>query len=197
VAGQAGADRDRDRDVGLAGAGRAQQHDVLLGVQEVELAEVFDHLALDRALEGEVELLERLSGGQAGGLDARFAAVRLARCDLGGEQRLGEALVAPVLLARSIGQLRQRSRRGWRLERPEQVCKLGGLRHAGISRSLAGQRAQLDRPIAGFGEAAVVLLALSVSSPATAAPVCGDTITQNTTLNADILNCARRAHDRR
>jgi hypothetical protein len=45
----------------LAGAGRPEQDDVLLGVQEVELAEVLDDLALDRALEGEVELLERLA----------------------------------------------------------------------------------------------------------------------------------------
>jgi hypothetical protein len=44
-------------------------------VQEVELAEVLDHLALDRALEGEVELLERLSGPKARRLDPRLAAV--------------------------------------------------------------------------------------------------------------------------
>jgi hypothetical protein len=46
--------------VALAGAGRAQQEDVLLAVQEVQLAELLDHLLLDRALKGEVELLERL-----------------------------------------------------------------------------------------------------------------------------------------
>jgi hypothetical protein len=34
-------------------------------VQEVELAEVLDDLALDRALEGEVELLERRAPGSA------------------------------------------------------------------------------------------------------------------------------------
>jgi hypothetical protein len=34
-------------------------------VQEVELAQVLDDLPLDRALEGEVELLERLAGGEA------------------------------------------------------------------------------------------------------------------------------------
>jgi hypothetical protein len=48
-------------------------------VQEVELAEVLDDLLSDRALEGEVELLERLSGGEARGLDAALAAVGLAR----------------------------------------------------------------------------------------------------------------------
>src|SRR5688572_18919440 len=77
LAGQAGADRDGDREMCLAGPGRAEQHDVLLGVQEVELAEVLDDLALDRALEGEVELLERLSGGKARRLDPVLAAVAL------------------------------------------------------------------------------------------------------------------------
>jgi hypothetical protein len=75
----------------LTGAGRAEQHDVLATGQEVELAEVLDQRRLDRALEPEVELLERLAGGAAGGLDAALAAVRLARGVLGRQQRLGEA----------------------------------------------------------------------------------------------------------
>jgi hypothetical protein len=64
---------------------------------------VLDHLALDGALEGEVELLERLAGGEAGGLDPRLAAVALPGGDLGREHRLEEALVRPVLLAGSGG----------------------------------------------------------------------------------------------
>jgi hypothetical protein len=71
-------------------------------VQEVELPQVLDDLAADRALEGEVELLQRLAGRQARRLHARLAAVRLARGDLGREQGLGEALVAPALLARPL-----------------------------------------------------------------------------------------------
>jgi hypothetical protein len=39
---------------------------------------VLDDLALDRALEGEVELLKRLAGGEPRGLDATLAAVGLA-----------------------------------------------------------------------------------------------------------------------
>ena len=42
VAGEAGADPERDREVRLAGAGRAEQDDVLLAGEEVELAEVQD-----------------------------------------------------------------------------------------------------------------------------------------------------------
>ena len=43
LAGQARADPEGGRDVGLAGAGRAEQDHVLAGVEEVELAEVLDH----------------------------------------------------------------------------------------------------------------------------------------------------------
>jgi hypothetical protein len=90
----------------LAGAGRAEQHDVLARVQEVELAEVLDDLALDGALEGEVELLKCLARREARGLDAALAAVTLARGHLAGEQRFGEAFIAPLLLARA-------GRRAW------------------------------------------------------------------------------------
>ena len=118
----------------LAGAGRAEQDHVLARVQEVELAEVLDDGLLHAALEGEVELLQRLAGGEAGGLDAALAAVAVARGDLGGEQRLGEALIAPLLLAGAVGEHRQRPRGGRRLQRAEQVRQLGrGPAHAGIN----------------------------------------------------------------
>jgi len=77
LAGEAGADRERDREVGLAGPRRAKQDRVLARVEEVELAEVLDNLALDRALEGEVELLQGLSGREPRGLDPALAAVGL------------------------------------------------------------------------------------------------------------------------
>ena len=76
--GQARADPERDREVGLAGAGRAEHDHVFFGVQEVELAEVLDHRLLDRPLEGEVEHLQRFAGREPGGADPAFAAVRLA-----------------------------------------------------------------------------------------------------------------------
>src|SRR6266545_2870216 len=98
--------------------------------QEVELAEVEDERLLHRALEAEVELLERLAGGEAGLLDPALAAVRVPRCHLGLQQRLGEALVAPLLGARPLGQLRQRSCCRRRLQRPEEEGELGTLAHA-------------------------------------------------------------------
>jgi hypothetical protein len=66
-------------------------------VQEVELPEVLDHLLFDRALEGEVELLERLAGGEPCGFDPQLAAGGVPGGDLGGQQRFGEPLVAPFL----------------------------------------------------------------------------------------------------
>jgi hypothetical protein len=44
VAGEAGADRERDGQMRLAGAGRAEQDDVLAASEEVELGEVKDGL---------------------------------------------------------------------------------------------------------------------------------------------------------
>jgi hypothetical protein len=93
-------------------------------VEEVELPEVLDHLLLDGALEGEVELLQCFAGGEPGGLDPPLTAVTLAGGDLGPEQDLGEPLIAPLLLTGTVGEHRQRPRGRWRLERPEQVREL-------------------------------------------------------------------------
>ena len=82
-----------------------------LAVQEVELAEVLDHRLLHRALEGEVELLQRFAGGEPGGLDPALTAVAVAGGDLGAEQHLGEALIAPGLLPGPVSERRQRPAR--------------------------------------------------------------------------------------
>ena len=58
----------------------------------------------------EVELLERLAGGEAGGLDAGLAAVAVAAVDLGLQQGGGELLIAPLLGAGAVGELGQRPR---------------------------------------------------------------------------------------
>src|SRR5690242_10835985 len=110
----------------LAGAGRAEQDDVLAAGEEVELAEVQHRVAADRGLEGEVELLERLARGEAGALDPGLAAVAVAAVDLGLEQRRGKLLVGPLFGAGPLGELGQRPRRGRRLQRPEQMRELGG-----------------------------------------------------------------------
>jgi hypothetical protein len=48
LSGEAGADAQGDRQMGFAGAGRAEQDDVLAAGEEVELAEVQDAVAVDR-----------------------------------------------------------------------------------------------------------------------------------------------------
>jgi hypothetical protein len=52
-------------------------------VKEVELAEVQDAVAADRSLKREVELFQRLAGGEARGLDAGLAAVAVAAVGFG------------------------------------------------------------------------------------------------------------------
>ena len=47
LTGEARADRERDREMGLAGPGGSEQDHVLSGVQEVELPEMLDHRLLD------------------------------------------------------------------------------------------------------------------------------------------------------
>ena len=122
--GEAGADAERDGEMALAGAGRAEQDDVLAAGEEVELAEVQHVVAADRGLKAEVELLERLSGREAGGLDAALAAVAVAAVDFGLQKRGSELLKAPLIGAGAIGKLRQRAGGGGRLQRPEQVRQL-------------------------------------------------------------------------
>jgi hypothetical protein len=119
------------------------------------LAEVLDHLLLHAALEGEVELLQGLVRWEAGGADPQPPAGGLARGQLGGEQRLGEAFIAPALLAGPVGEHGQRARRRQRFHRAEQVRELGAVAevlaqgnapHASYQRS---DRYQLARRIAG------------------------------------------------
>jgi hypothetical protein len=59
----------------FAGPGWAEEDHVL---QEVELPEVLDHLLAHAALEGELELLQGLVGGEPRRADPRPAAVGLA-----------------------------------------------------------------------------------------------------------------------
>jgi hypothetical protein len=92
---------------------------------------VQDRVAAQRGLKGEVELLDRLAGGEAGGLDAGLAAVAVATVGLGLEQCGGELLIAPLLGSGTIGELGKRPGGGRCLERPKQVRELGaGTGHA-------------------------------------------------------------------
>ena len=115
-------------------------------VQEVELAEVLD----DRLLARERWKVKSnsssvLRAGKRAALMRPSPPWLSRRGDLGREQRLGEALIAPLLLAGAVGELRQRPRGGRRLQRAEQVRQLG--RRRGSCRDqlvVAGQRPDLD-----------------------------------------------------
>ena len=104
VPGLAGADRQPGGQVGLAGAGRAEEHDVVLGGDEVQGAQVGDDLAFEAAGVVEVELLQRLAGREPGGADAALAAVGLAGGDLALQAGGQELLVGPGLGAGPLGQ---------------------------------------------------------------------------------------------
>ena len=66
VPGLAGADRQPDREVGLAGAGWAEEHDVVAGGDEVQGAQVGDGVAFEAAGVVEVELLQATCGPGSG-----------------------------------------------------------------------------------------------------------------------------------
>ncbi len=116
---------------GFAGSWRAEQDHVLAGVEKVELPEVLDHGLLHVALEGEIELLQRLAGREPGRLDPSLATVALPRVDLSAKEDLGEPLIGPGLLAGAVREHRQRSGGGRGFQGAEQVRELSGRGHRG------------------------------------------------------------------
>ena len=128
--------RQGDREVRLAGARRPQEDHVLVLGEEVELGEVQHGLALQRAREGKVEVVERLHRREARRLDARRAAVALAGRDLLAEHRREVLLVAPGALPGALGQGGGALADARRLERPREEGDLaGGLAaHSGAPR---------------------------------------------------------------
>ena len=99
-------------------------------------------LAFEAAGVLEVEVLQRLAGGEAGGADAALAAVGLAGGDLALQARDQELLVGPGLLAGPLGQPGDR------------LAQRGCLQGAGQERQLGGDLSRL------------VLLAAGIRSPA-------------------------------
>ena len=77
-----GGDGEADRQVRLAHAGRAEKHHVLLALDEAELVQALDLLALDRGLEGEVEVAERLDRRQPRGAHRGLQPAVVAQGDL-------------------------------------------------------------------------------------------------------------------
>jgi hypothetical protein len=99
VAALAGFEGERDREVALAGAGRAEEADVGALFDPGELGEVEHERSLGRGLRGPVEVLERLDRREGGVADPHPRTGGVTREHLRFEQRLEETLVRPVLLA--------------------------------------------------------------------------------------------------
>jgi hypothetical protein len=98
VAGLDRLDPERDRQMGLADPGRAEQDDVLGALDETQAGELAHLPAVDRRLELEVELIERLDPRQPGQLEPALDAPLVPAAPFGFE-RLGEkALVVEVAL---------------------------------------------------------------------------------------------------
>ena len=126
VSGLAGADRQPDGEVGFAGAGWAEEDHVLLRGDEVQGAQVRDRVAFEAAGVVEVELLQRLAGGEAGGADAAFAAVAFAGGDFALQAGDEELLVRPGLGAGAFGEPVDGLAQRRRFQRAGQERDLGG-----------------------------------------------------------------------
>ena len=140
VPGLAGADRDPGGEVGLAGAGRSEEDDVLLGGDEVQGAQVRDEVAAQAAGVVEVELLQGLSGREPGGADPSFAAVGLAGGHLALQARGEELLVGPGLGAGAFDQPRDGLTQRRRLQRAGQERQLAAHVTPGASRTSGAAR---------------------------------------------------------
>src|ERR671912_802951 len=112
--------------MGLAGAGWAEEDDVVSGGDEVQRAEVGDGVALQRSGVVEVELLQALAGREAGGPDAALAAVGLAGGDLALQAGDQELLVRPGLRPGSFSEPCDRLTQRRCLQRAGQERDLGG-----------------------------------------------------------------------
>ena len=89
--------------MGLAGSGRAEQHDVAGFGQEPAGGQGGDLLA-DGGLGVEVEVLQRLDGGEPGGADPQLGAGGVAGADFAFEDGGEVVLVGPAGIAGLVGQ---------------------------------------------------------------------------------------------
>jgi hypothetical protein len=126
-------------------------------LEEVELGQVGDLLAADRALEGEVEVVQRLHLGEAGAPDPGVAAVGLSGGHLLGQDLGQVVLVVPALGAGPLGQGGGQGGDPWRLEGAGQERHLAGDSHLRHPRRrtqhqavVATQIDRVQRQIAGL-----------------------------------------------
>lgn len=133
VAGLAGADRQAGGQVGLAGAGRAEEDHVLAGGDEVQGSQVGDLFAFEPSGVVEVEVLQRLAPWEPGGADTTFTAVGLSGCDLPLQAGSQELLMGPGLGSSPFS------------EPVDGFAQGRGLQRAGEERQLSADVARLGR----------------------------------------------------
>ena len=147
VPGLAGPDRQPGREVGLAGAGRAEEHHVLLAGDEVQRAEVGDQVSLQAAGVVEVELLQRLAGREPGGADPALTAVGLPGGDLALQAGDEELLVGPGLRPGPFGEPVDGLAQRRRFQRSGQERDLGAdVLAGGAGLGRVGGAAAITRP---------------------------------------------------
>jgi hypothetical protein len=96
VAGLDGGDAQRDQRVALAGAGRPDQTQILVGTDPLQAGQVVEGRAGDRG-GGDVELLQGLGDGEGGGLEPVAGVRGVAGADLGLDQGAQQLLWRPAL----------------------------------------------------------------------------------------------------
>ena len=79
-------DREAQSQVRLSDARGPQEDHVLLALDKAELVQALELLALDRGLEGEVEVAEYLHRRQSAGAHGGLEPAVVAQIDLGSEQ---------------------------------------------------------------------------------------------------------------
>jgi hypothetical protein len=100
---------------------------VLFAGNEIESAEVSEGVSFEGALVIEVEVLERLAGGEPGGFDATLAAVVLAGSNFSFQAGGQELFVGPPFAAGPFPEPADGRRQRWCLHRPAQVDEAVGL----------------------------------------------------------------------
>jgi hypothetical protein len=126
VPGLAGPDGQPDRQVGLTGAGRAEEDHVVAGGDEVQGAQVGDGVAFEGAGVVEVELLQALAGGEPRRPDAPFPAVGFAGGDLTLQAGDQELLMGPRLGAGPLSEPPCCLAQAGCFQRPGEEGDLGG-----------------------------------------------------------------------
>jgi hypothetical protein len=116
--------------VAFAGAGRADQTQILVGTDPFEAGQVVERRAGDRG-GGDVELLEGFGDGEGGGLEPVAGVGGVAGTDLGIDQGAQQLLRRPALGLGSDQQLRRQGAHRGQLEPPQPSMKVRRQRRDG------------------------------------------------------------------